>query len=580
MTSEVSHWRNIRKISFDSFSRFSQFLPHSFLKLIILAFIFSLFYASPVLANNLSISNISIVDDDTTAKTAVIEFDISWSNAWRDSVNYDAAWVFFKWGIYSSTSTDWAHITMRTSGRNPSGFSTGTKSSTSTFSTLELIVPEDKMGVFIQPGHSDNGTLSFTDVQVVWDYGADGLSTLTTQSLTVTAIGIEMVYIPEGGFVVGDGTFFPAGDIGYGASGVGGLGVGTISSEEAMSFGWGANPKWYYRSDYGTTDATNDGTIFEVSESFPKGYHAFYLMKTEITQEQYMDFLNMQSRNQQQNLISTSMSGLSSTTNIYVMTNTSVLTNRNTITCASSMGSGDQIDFTVSRATRAMNYLLWKWFAAYADWAALRPMTELEFEKAARGPLYPNVNESVTGTSVIPMVVCTALNSESTDAGTCTTTSANVANRTVAYGGTGDGGSGPLRAGIFATSQTNRHTAGAGYYGNLDLSGNVSEWVVTLGLAAGRSFHGSHGDGTIGNGTIGYFGRATVTDWPTLDSTDSSLGVSDSLGSGIRGGSWMSSSSELRPSARLYAATSTLNSVTSAAAEYGGRCARTAPDNT
>lgn len=34
----------------------------------------------------------------------------------------------------------------------------------------------------------------------------------------------------------------------------------------------------------------------------------------------------------------------------------------------------------------ACNWLTWMDGAAYTDWAALRPFTELEFEKAARGP--------------------------------------------------------------------------------------------------------------------------------------------------------------------------------------------------
>ena len=32
-----------------------------------------------------------------------------------------------------------------------------------------------------------------------------------------------------------------------------------------------------------------------------------------------------------------------------------------------------------------MTYISWPDLLAYADWAALRPITELEYEKAARG---------------------------------------------------------------------------------------------------------------------------------------------------------------------------------------------------
>ena len=39
--------------------------------------------------------------------------------------------------------------------------------------------------------------------------------------------------------------------------------------------------------------------------------------------------------------------------------------------------------------------------AAYADWSGLRPMTELEFEKACRGNQTPVANEFAWGTASI-----------------------------------------------------------------------------------------------------------------------------------------------------------------------------------
>src|SRR5690606_15837112 len=45
----------------------------------------------------------------------------------------------------------------------------------------------------------------------------------------------------------------------------------------------------------------------------------------------------------------------------------------------------------------ACNYLNWADFLSYLDWAALRPMTELEFEKASRGPLAAVTDEYAWG---------------------------------------------------------------------------------------------------------------------------------------------------------------------------------------
>ncbi|MEZ4806293.1 MAG: hypothetical protein R2815_02305 [Flavobacteriales bacterium] len=80
-----------------------------------------------------------------------------------------------------------------------------------------------------------------------------------------------------------------------------------------------------------------------------------------------------------------------------------------------------------------------------------------------------------------------------------------------------------MRVGIFAAhpSSTGRMTAGAGYFGAMELSGNVFEGVVSLATAAGRAFTGVHG-----NGEIATSGSANVSNWPT------------STGAGWRGGSF------------------------------------------
>src|SRR5208283_4202281 len=49
----------------------------------------------------------------------------------------------------------------------------------------------------------------------------------------------------------------------------------------------------------------------------------------------------------------------------------------------------------------AMNYSYWLDAAAYAAWAGLRPYTELEYEKAARGPITPVNGEYAWGSTGI-----------------------------------------------------------------------------------------------------------------------------------------------------------------------------------
>jgi hypothetical protein len=114
--------------------------------------------------------------------------------------------------------------------------------------------------------------------------------------------------------------------------------------------------------------------------------------------------------------------------------------------------------------SQAHNYLSWEDLCAYLDWAGLRPMTELEYEKACRGP-YITDNEYAWGSS------------EYTEAQTIT--NAGPVNEGVQESGYGlanflEGGSapgGPLRGGFAAGSNTNRKESGASYWGIMELLG-------------------------------------------------------------------------------------------------------------
>ena len=102
-----------------------------------------------------------------------------------------------------------------------------------------------------------------------------------------------------------------------------------------------------------------------------------------------------------------------------------------------------------------------------------------------------------------------------------------------------NGYKGPYRVGVFEISSESleRPKSGAGFYGVMELSGNLWERAVSIGLAVGRKFTGSHGDGTLISDT----GEANVENWPGIDSK----------GAGFRGGGWRSGSSVLRVSDRV-----------------------------
>jgi hypothetical protein len=176
-------------------------------------------------------------------------------------------------------------------------------------------------------------------------------------------------------------------------------------------------------------------------------------------------------------------------------------------------------------------------------------MTELEFEKAVRGKdVFPVADEFAWGSTSYNQAEAGEIYPDADEDGTeqIFDGAANL-NRNSLGWSSGDGRSGamadaqvgPLRAGIFAEGSTNRVTSGGGYYGSMELSGNISEMVVTIGRSDGRRFLGSHGDGVLST-LNSYEGNATNSDWPGINTADSSRGVTGTSGSGTRGGDYKS----------------------------------------
>jgi formylglycine-generating enzyme required for sulfatase activity len=285
-----------------------------------------------------------------------------------------------------------------------------------------------------------------------------------------------------------------------------------IASEGALGIDNAAGKLWGTSTSGGNTigNVASDAEA-TLAGAFPKGFAAFYCQKYEITQQQYVDFLNTLTQTQANNCkytgssdryaISGTLVGSYATTNPYV----------------------------------ACNYLSWMDGAAYSDWAGLRPMTELEFEKACRGTV-----ASVAGEYAWGNTTATAATGIS-NGGLANETPSNSGANAV-YGNSGTGG--PLRVGAFANGSSTRAQSGASYYGIMELSCNLFERVVTVGNASGRAFTGEHGDGTLSAN-----GHANETFWPGFNSGE----VTGVSGSGFRGGVWGDGTAEMRVSDRKYA---------------------------
>ena len=404
-------------------------------------------------ANNLVISNVTKTDDSH------LTFDISWDNMWNLNGYSDAVWVF---GKYKDTSGNWYPLII-----------TYTEPVSSTYNGYATNSPN---GVIIFGDNSNSG------VTMKYKITFDNSNTGPTPDFKI--FGIEMVKINHGDFYVGDGV------------------TGNIHQGDDAT-------KPYHVLNDGIQTNGNSSTDFNlfymsqnIPESYPVGFKGFIVMKYEITQEQYVEFLNTLTFQQQQTRTEKDLDNLGSGTHHYVMNNVQNYFPyyRNGI-ATDTAGAGEKHTFycdlnnngipneaddgqNVACVALSVNDNL-----AFLDWAGLRPMTVMEFEKVCRGNAYPVAGETALGTNLTPNSVTA---SHVTNLGANNEMTTDVANSggIVNYNGFGS----VLRVGCFAKANTNRLQSGAGFYGVMNLQGNLREWCVDI---TETSFTDAVGDGKL-----------------------------------------------------------------------------------
>jgi hypothetical protein len=350
-----------------------------------------------------------------------------------------------------------------------------------------------------------------------------------------------MVYIPAGSFYAGDNATSTQA---FREKETTDNDPWLISSENAVTTTSGTSGNYYYP---GQGNAAN--SVFTIPAAFPKGYGAFYMAKGELSQNSWVAFFNM--------LTSTQQSTRDITSDVNGGKNTDNLSYRNNVSWTSGDATLPDQGGGATYAGVAMNYISWADLTAYLDWAGLRPMSELEYEKAGRG------HDGRTGEPKAAVSGEYAWGSTSIT-GATSISSGGLRNErgqsgsNIAYGGAG-GVLGPLLVGSFAKEVNTRIASGGGYYGIMELSGNVCERAVTVGRSTGRSFEGRY----HGNGILDSSGNPNVTSWPGTNA----------VGAGLRGGGWFLIATYARLSDRNIAAdTYTIRSI-----DIGGRGVRSAP---
>ena len=474
-------------------------------KVFLLSFLFVLF-SIKLFSNNLVIGAPTY-----NASTNKITFTIKWDNSWRVNTgpsNWDAVWVFVKRQPCGANGI-WSHAIL-----------SSTSSEHAVSGTFGLVADAvaDGMGVFVhRPSAESNAIGSFSTTSEVslklsGVYNPE-LTGSSSSSDNFKVIGIEMVYVPQGQFYIGDGRNITSNSFSNSGS-ASPLLINAIKQTNGLG-------------DYSNyvTDPSY-GSVVSLPGTFPLGYNAFYCMKYEVNQQQIVDYLNTLSYDQQASRIGVWSGRVPSTVGTYF---SFALNNFRQEIKVVTAGTNNTIPavFGLTNTYNAFipaGYLNWQDLTSYLDWAGLRPMTEFEYEKVARGTVYPVSNEFAWGTTKI-----------GTSNGNFSNTNTSAESSNTIYDGNCwyNHNNGPIRSGFAATANSNRSQAGAAYYGVMELSGNLYEQCV-----GGAGFNYSSFTTTNGDGALTNAGLADVIGWPKRGGLSS--------GTIFRGGAFNTSVSEAR----------------------------------
>jgi formylglycine-generating enzyme required for sulfatase activity len=305
---------------------------------------------------------------DAGKKSSTISFDLAWNNAWRAKwtepaaknctgkpltiESWDAAWVFVK--FRPKGTMIFSHVTL-----SPDAADHGKPAG----AALETGLANDGkqgIGVFLYRDTVGQGANEFKGVKLRWQHVEDQADPATVE-LSVHAI--PMVYVPDGAFrskspcmYAKTGSWTPEVTV---------CPLTTIDTPDASQPGGHAN------------FSTNE---VRVTADWPNGYSAFYCMKYAINQGEYARFLteaapdpalagyNGQYGYGPHNAARRYAGGLYGICGYTIRY------------------SSGELRYEADVPERPAKFLSDADIHSFTAWAGLRPLTNLEYEKACRGP--------------------------------------------------------------------------------------------------------------------------------------------------------------------------------------------------
>ncbi|WP_251621556.1 glycine-rich protein [Odoribacter lunatus] len=436
-------------------------LRMSFLLLSVVTF--SGLFSPPVFGNNIRVDGKTRVIG-FSGDTAVIEVYLRWDNSWRDDFNWDAAWVFFKYKK-RGLANPWQHAYLSSSGHVLSA-SAGNEGGG--YSFMVGANGGKVNGLYVMRNSISEGNVSMR-LQAKWPLAGTGLTKSdfgeALNEIYVAVHAIEMVYIPYGAYYLGDAYSNKS-------FAVGGTEAVVIDTEAAM-----------------TLSAKDGMANVSLSASYPKGYVGFYIMKYETSQEQYVEFLNSLTLEQQQaRVMNNDFAHMKRGDYVFGDPHTPSCRNgivfieqrqpNTPVVFGNNLNPNNDLFSTDDGQTLACNYMSVEDMIAYCSWSGLRPMSELEYEKACRRfyPQVPDKGEYAwnTNNGINRLSSLSDLNFRGDEREQANNISKNV------NSGTSNSINGPVRCGMFGTSATNQSQSGATYWAVMEMSGNLKELCANV----------------------------------------------------------------------------------------------------